>query len=59
MRIVERQRWRLAAAQGGITPPQWFGLIERINAYGYMLWMAVLAIILLLAERGGLEKGNN
>ena len=40
----------LAAAQGGIAPPQWFGLIERINAYGYMLWMAVLSIVLLREE---------
>jgi heme A synthase len=26
-------------------PPEWFGASERINAYGYMLWMIVLAII--------------
>jgi len=42
----------LAAAQGGIAPPQWFGLIERINVYGYLLWMAVLAIVLLHPEKG-------
>ena len=40
----------MAATQGGITPPHWFGLIERINVYGYDLWMAVLAIVLLRAE---------
>lgn len=29
----------------------WFGIIERINVYGYLLWVAVLAIILLQAEK--------
>jgi hypothetical protein len=28
-------------------PPPWFGLTERINAYGFMLWMMVLALIRL------------
>jgi hypothetical protein len=27
--------------------PEWFGVGERINAYGYMLWILVLAIVLL------------
>jgi hypothetical protein len=27
--------------------PQWFGLTERINTYGYMLWMLAFAAILL------------
>jgi hypothetical protein len=27
--------------------PEWFGAGERINGYGYMLWMLVLAIVLL------------
>jgi hypothetical protein len=27
-------------------PPPWFGVTERIDAYGFMLWMMVLAIIL-------------
>ena len=31
----------------GNLPPPWFGLTERINAYGFMLWMLVLAVILL------------
>ncbi len=30
----------------------WFGAIERINVYGYLLWVAVLAIVLLRAEKG-------
>ena len=42
----------LAAAHGGIAPPQWFGLIERINVYGYLLWVTVLAIVLLRKENG-------
>ncbi len=40
----------LAAAQGGIAPPHWFGVIERINVYGYLQWVAVLAIILLRSD---------
>ena len=31
-------------------PPAWFGLTERINTYGYMIWMLVLAIVLLSAR---------
>lgn len=31
---------------GGVIPP-WFGLTERINTYGYMLWMLAFAAILL------------
>ena len=30
--------------------------IERINVYGYLLWVAVLAIVLLRAEKGPTEK---
>jgi hypothetical protein len=37
------------AASGRTT--SWFGVIERINVYGYMLWVAVLAIVLLRAEK--------
>ncbi|MFB0517655.1 MAG: DUF998 domain-containing protein [Acidobacteriota bacterium] len=37
------------AAAGQPTP--WFGVIERINVYGYLLWVAVLAIVLLRAEK--------
>lgn len=28
-------------------PRQWFGLLERINAYGDMVWMMALAVVLL------------
>ena len=31
-------------------PPAWFGITERINTYGYMIWMLVLAIVLLRAQ---------
>lgn len=38
--------------QHGFTaPPQWFGLIERIDIYGSMLWVAVLAFVLLRAKK--------
>jgi len=46
------------AAQGVIAPPQWFGLIERINIYGFMSWMVVLAIVLLRAEKGAQLNAN-
>jgi hypothetical protein len=32
-------------------PPEGFGVGERINAYGYMLWMMVLAIVLLRSQQ--------
>ena len=31
-------------------PTPWVGVVERIMVYGYMLWVAVLAIVLLRAE---------
>jgi len=31
-------------------PTPWMGVTERINIYGYMLWVVVLAIILLRAQ---------
>ena len=34
---------KLAAQQ----PTPWLGVMERINIYGYMLWLMVLAIVLL------------
>jgi hypothetical protein len=35
-------------------PPAWFGAGERVNAYGYMLWMVVLAIVLLRSQQATL-----
>jgi hypothetical protein len=46
-----------AAAGSGISridaqlPTPWLGVIKRINIYAYLLWMAVLAIVIL--RRGG------
>jgi len=37
-------------------PPAWFGVTERINAYGYMLWMLALSIILLRSQPNSLES---
>lgn len=31
--------------------PEWFGAGERINAYGYMLWMTMLAAVLLRSQQ--------
>jgi hypothetical protein len=36
-------------------PTPWMGLTERINIYGYMLWLVVLAIVLL---RRGKNAGS-
>ena len=33
-------------------PTPWLGLRERVNIYGYMIWLAVLAITLLQWEKG-------
>jgi hypothetical protein len=33
-------------------PTPWLGVWERMNVFGYMLWVVVLAIILLRAETG-------
>jgi hypothetical protein len=33
----------------------WIGITERILIYGYMLWVAVLAIVLLRAERAQMQ----
>jgi Protein of unknown function (DUF998) len=35
---------------GANLPTPWVGVRERINIYGYMLWMLVLAIVLLRAQ---------
>lgn len=42
------------AIAGQFVPQQlgnWFGLLERITVYGYMIWVIVLAIVLLREER--------
>lgn len=41
----------LAGSQGpqvaADLPTPWFGIMERVSIYGYMLWMAVTAIVIL------------
>jgi len=32
-------------------PTPWMGILERINIYGYMLWIVVLSIILLREDK--------
>ena len=39
---------RLAAE----LPTPWLGIKERINIYGYLLWVLMLAVILLRSKRG-------
>lgn len=34
-------------------PTPWVGVWERINIYGYMLWMAILAVILIRVQDRG------
>jgi hypothetical protein len=45
---------QIAADQA--TP--WIGVTERINIYGYMLWMAVLAVVLLRARDVAAPHGS-
>lgn len=41
-------------------PTPWVGVTERINVYGYLLWVAVLAIILSGEyRRGAFRQGEN
>ena len=40
---------------GDSTP--WLGIIERIMIYAYLLWVAVLAVALLLRDREGGSSG--
>jgi hypothetical protein len=39
-------------------PTPWLGVKERINIYGYMLWMTMLAIVLLVKERKSNSKNS-
>jgi CubicO group peptidase (beta-lactamase class C family)/hypothetical membrane protein len=43
--------WAGRVAAGGLTP--WLGAVERINIYGYLLWVAVLGVALI--RRGGVQ----
>ena len=43
----------------GNLPPQWFGVKERIDAYGFILWMIVLAIVLLQTQEERLRGGSS
>jgi hypothetical protein len=36
-------------------PTPWLGVWERINIFGYMLWIVVLSINLLRVQTDGLE----
>jgi hypothetical protein len=40
-----------APAIAANLPTPWFGAMERVNIYGWMLWVAVLAFVLLHAEK--------
>ena len=46
--VLSGQRGGRAEAN---LPTPWLGLEQRINAYTFMLWMAVLAIGLLRAQK--------
>jgi hypothetical protein len=37
-------------------PTPWVGVRERINIYGYMLWMALLATVLLCAQTDSMRR---
>jgi hypothetical protein len=42
--------WMDAARIAANLPTPWIGVTERMNIYGYMLWMAVLAMTLLRVQ---------
>jgi hypothetical membrane protein len=44
-----------AARIGANLPTPWLGIQERINAFSYMVWIAVLSITLLRAEKDSLR----
>jgi hypothetical protein len=48
-----------SAARIAGLPAPWLGLTERINIYGYMLWVAVLAIVLIRAQPKGFREEDN
>jgi len=48
-----------AAAMAAGQPTPWLGLTERINIYAYMLWVLVLAVVLLRAEKGSGSINNS
>jgi hypothetical protein len=37
-------------------PTPWLGLEERSSVYGYMLWMAALAVVLLHNQSEGVKS---
>jgi len=45
-----------AAALAAGQPTPWLGLTERINIYSFMIWAAMLAVILLRGEKEPTEK---
>jgi hypothetical protein len=49
--VVGGLTWLSAAQLVANQPSPWIGVTERILIYGYMLWVAVLAIVLLRAEK--------
>jgi hypothetical protein len=49
--VVGVLTWLSAAQLVANQPSPWVGVTERILIYGYMLWVAVLAIVLLRTSR--------
>jgi Protein of unknown function (DUF998) len=52
--LTSMQAAAMAAGQ-----PTWIGLTERINIYSFMLWVIVLAIGLLRAQRTAVQDHHN
>ena len=46
-----------AAAMVAGQPTPWLGLTERLNIYSFMLWVIVLAIVILRAQKERLQNG--
>ena len=56
--LIASGAWAFIDAPGiaANLPTPWVGIRERINIYGYMLWMAVLAFALLRNQDSAREK---
>ena len=50
--VVGVLTWWSAAQLVANQASPWLGVTERILIYGYMLWVAVLGVVLLRAEKG-------
>lgn len=49
----------LASLEAAQASMRWIGLTERVNVYGWMIWVAVLALSLLPPGRSGAARASS